>query len=84
MTDLRTLAQAVVDAPEGSDVWRKALDAFGHRTGIDTDTNGVRTILAALGELEAKVMPYLEAAYAQGYAKALADKAAEAEKETER
>lgn len=46
----RALAQAVVDAEEGSNAWRDAMDAYMDHTGIDTDTDEVRAILAALDQ----------------------------------
>ena len=82
MSGLRELLQAVVDAPDGSQAWRDAMDDLRDRLGAFVDVVGARAILDLLGKLEANAMPHLEAAYAQGYAKALADKAAAAEKET--
>lgn len=62
MTDLRTLAQAVVDAPYGSHVWREALDTILLSTGCDISTDACHAILAALN-----------AADAQGYARAMGE-----------
>jgi hypothetical protein len=59
--DLRTLAQAVVDAPWGSNAWRAAMNALEH-TGIDATTDACHRILAALN-----------AADAQGYARAMGE-----------